>query len=114
MLDQLSDILRPLVPPAGVMSDEPVRSVGGLGQVMVAESRYVPLTVRIADAAAPLILLSRDVYAQLTTAPMLKPLDWTRSRVRREHLISMGVPVNLDEVSPPYTVMYWRCWGACG
>jgi hypothetical protein len=24
---------------------------------------------------------------------MLKPLDWTRSRVRREHLISMGVPV---------------------
>ena len=29
---------------------------------------------------------------------MLKSLDWTRSRVRREHLISMGVPVNLDEV----------------
>lgn len=29
---------------------------------------------------------------------MLKPLDWTRSRVRREHLIAMGVPVNLDEV----------------
>ena len=47
---------------------------------------------------------SRDAYAQLTTAPILKPLDWTRSRVRREHLISMGVPVNLDEVrfsSPP-------------
>lgn len=29
---------------------------------------------------------------------MLKPLDWTRSRVRRDHLIAMGVPVNLDEV----------------
>ena len=42
--------------------------------------------------------ISRDAYAQLTTAPILKPLDWTRSRVRREHLISMGVPVNLDEV----------------
>lgn len=42
---------------------------------------------------------SRDAYAQLTTAPILKPLDWTRSRVRRDHLISMGVPVNLDEVS---------------
>lgn len=41
---------------------------------------------------------SRDTFAQLTTAPMLKPLDWTRSRVRRDHLISMGVPVNLDEV----------------
>jgi len=49
---------------------------------------------------------SRDAYAQLTTAPILKPLDWTRSRVRREHLISMGVPVNLDEVCQcriPYT-----------
>lgn len=48
----------------------------------------------------PCILLtrSRDAYAQLTTAPMLKPLDWTRSRVRRDHLIAMGVPVNLDEV----------------
>jgi hypothetical protein len=42
---------------------------------------------------------SREAYAQLTTPPMLKTLDWTRSRVRREHLISMGVPVNLDEVS---------------
>lgn len=42
---------------------------------------------------------SRQAYAQLITAPMLKPLDWTRSRVRRDHLISMGVPVNLDEVS---------------
>jgi hypothetical protein len=38
------------------------------------------------------LISSRDAYAQ--------PLDWTRSRVRREHLISMGVPVNLDEVCP--------------
>ena len=43
-------------------------------------------------------ICSRDAYAQLTTPPMLKSLDWTRSRVRRDHLISMGVPVNLDEV----------------
>lgn len=39
MLDQLSDILRPLVPPSEVLSAEPARSVGGLSQVMVAESR---------------------------------------------------------------------------
>jgi hypothetical protein len=44
------------------------------------------------------MLRSREAYAQLTTPPLLKPLDWTRSRTRREHLISMGVPVNLDEV----------------
>lgn len=42
---------------------------------------------------------SRDLYAQLITPPILKPLDWKRSRVRREQLISLGIPVNLDEAS---------------
>ncbi|KAK8844764.1 hypothetical protein IAR55_006614 [Kwoniella newhampshirensis] len=82
MLDQLSTLLSPLLSASnslGRLTDEPARLVGGLSQVLVGES-------------------SRDTYAQLTTAPMLKPLDWTRSRVRRDHLISMGVPVNLDEV----------------
>lgn len=40
------------------------------------------------------------MYASLTSPPELAPLDWTRSRVRREHLINLGVPVNLDEVRP--------------
>ncbi|GFZ44555.1 hypothetical protein JCM24511_02279 [Saitozyma sp. JCM 24511] len=82
LLSQLTDLLAPLFASSsgpGSMSDEPPRMVGGLRQIMVDES-------------------SRDAYVQLNTPPMLKPLDWTRSRVRREHLISMGVPVNLDEV----------------
>ncbi|KAK4683776.1 hypothetical protein P7C73_g6450, partial [Tremellales sp. Uapishka_1] len=79
LINELSTILRPVFSSNGQMTDEPPRMVGGLGQILVAES-------------------SRDAYAQLTTPPILKPLDWTRSRVRREHLISMGVPVNLDEV----------------
>ncbi|WVF66552.1 hypothetical protein IAT40_001292 [Kwoniella sp. CBS 6097] len=81
LIDQLSILLSPLYDENNrqYLTDEQPRMVGGLSQVLVAES-------------------SRDAYAQLTTAPMLKPLDWTRSRVRREHLISMGVPVNLDEV----------------
>ncbi|OCF34874.1 hypothetical protein I316_03421 [Kwoniella heveanensis BCC8398] len=82
LIDQLSTLLAPLYDDEKsrqYLTDEQPRMVGGLSQVLVAES-------------------SRDAYAQLTTAPMLKPLDWTRSRVRREHLISMGVPVNLDEV----------------
>ncbi|WWD22682.1 hypothetical protein CI109_107175 [Kwoniella shandongensis] len=82
MLEQLSSLLTPILSSAESseqLTDEPTRLVGGLSQVLVGES-------------------SRDAYAQLTTAPMLKPLDWTRSKVRRDHLISMGVPVNLDEV----------------
>ncbi|KAL7420400.1 hypothetical protein Q5752_005370 [Cryptotrichosporon argae] len=84
----------------GAWTDEPPRNAG-LGQVLVDES-------------------SRETYAQLTTAPILKPLDWTRSRVRREHLISMGVPVNLDEVDshrlsslPPLRIMTTAAPGAC-
>ncbi|EIW72963.1 hypothetical protein TREMEDRAFT_59121 [Tremella mesenterica DSM 1558] len=76
---QVSRILKPLIPDEEGLTDEPLRMIGGLGQIMSSSS-------------------TRDIYAQLTTPPMLKPLDWTRSRVRREHLISMGVPVNLDEV----------------
>ncbi|WWC90184.1 uncharacterized protein L201_005117 [Kwoniella dendrophila CBS 6074] len=84
LLDQLSTLLMPLHESSNLNSNdyltkEQPRIGNGLSQILVSES-------------------SRDTYAQLTTAPILKPLDWTRSRVRRDHLISMGVPVNLDEV----------------
>lgn len=32
--------------------------------------------------------------------PPTKPPNWTRSRIRRQHLISLGIPVNLDEMLP--------------
>lgn len=30
----------------------------------------------------------------------MRPPNWTRSRIRRQYLITLGVPVNLDEVLP--------------
>jgi hypothetical protein len=30
----------------------------------------------------------------------VRPPNWTRSRIRRQYLITLGVPVNLDEVLP--------------
>lgn len=36
----------------------------------------------------------------LKTPPPTKPPNWTRSRIRRQHLIALGIPVNLDEVLP--------------
>ena len=33
--------------------------------------------------------------------PEIPPVNWTRSRIRRQQLIALGVPVNLDEVLPP-------------
>lgn len=107
MVDQLTELMAPVWDGSGELGDEPVRQVGGLGQIMVSESRWVDLCAgeyicigrKQEESEAD---FSREAYAQLTTPPMLKTLDWTRSRVRREHLISMGVPVNLDEVS-------WLC-----
>lgn len=44
---------------------------------------------------------SREMYKGLLhTSPPTKPPNWTRSRIRRQHLISLGIPVNLDEVLP--------------
>lgn len=36
----------------------------------------------------------------LKSPPPTKPPNWTRSRIRRQHLIALGIPVNLDEVLP--------------
>jgi hypothetical protein len=43
---------------------------------------------------------SRDFYKALIEIPPLKPPNWKQSRIRRQHLIALGIPVNLDEVLP--------------
>lgn len=44
---------------------------------------------------------SRSLWKQLITPPPLQPPNWTQSRIRRLFLISLGVPVALDEFLPP-------------
>jgi hypothetical protein len=44
---------------------------------------------------------SRSLWTQLITPPPLSPPNWTQSRIRRLFLISLGVPVDLDEILPP-------------
>lgn len=45
---------------------------------------------------------SRSLYQSLfqKSPPSTRPPNWTRSRIRRQHLITLGIPVNLDEVLP--------------
>jgi hypothetical protein len=49
-----------------------------------------------------IFLPSRSLYKTLfeEAAPSLRAPNWTRSRIRRNHLIALGIPVNLDEVNP--------------
>ncbi|GHJ88614.1 hypothetical protein NliqN6_5016 [Naganishia liquefaciens] len=94
--DQISTLLDAIFPTrrddtlCSHLTREPIRQVDGIQQILYTET-------------------SRELYTQLITPPDLKPLDWKRSRVRREQLISLGVPVNLDEVDstrlPPLKIV---------
>ena len=43
---------------------------------------------------------SLSLWSQLVDPPPLQPPNWLRSRIRRLFLVSLGVPVDLDEILP--------------
>lgn len=43
---------------------------------------------------------SKSLWEQLTAPPPLQPPNWIKSRIRRLFLVSLGVPVDLDEILP--------------
>ncbi len=43
---------------------------------------------------------SQSLWSQLVAPPPLNPPNWVRSRTRRLFLVSLGVPVDLDEILP--------------
>ncbi|KII94931.1 hypothetical protein PLICRDRAFT_98173 [Plicaturopsis crispa FD-325 SS-3] len=84
--DQLDAILAPVWANedlSTVTTQDDIRQVEGISQILVTAE-------------------SRDLYNSLFHAPPpTKPPNWTRSRIRRQHLISLGIPVNLDEILGP-------------
>lgn len=100
--DQVSSILEPIWGSgdiSGLLTDDGIREVEGVGQILVTPERYVFFF----DVCLPQLItyISRDLHKTLTQSPPpTKPPNWTRSRIRRQHLIALGIPVNLDEVLP--------------
>ncbi|KAJ7094568.1 hypothetical protein B0H15DRAFT_830058, partial [Mycena belliarum] len=84
--EQVDAILAPIwaaVDISSVTTNQGIREVEGITQILVNPE-------------------SRELYTMLfQSPPPTKPPNWTRSRIRRQHLISLGIPVNLDEVLPP-------------
>ncbi|KAF7352609.1 hypothetical protein MVEN_01226400 [Mycena venus] len=84
--EQVDEILAPIwggVDISQVTTKEGIREVEGIGQILMNPE-------------------SRELYTMLVQSPPpTKPPNWTRSRIRRQHLIALGIPVNLDEVLPP-------------
>ncbi|KAL3964274.1 hypothetical protein ACCO45_001278 [Purpureocillium lilacinum] len=52
------------------------------------------------DSTTFLTPRSASLWSQLVAPPPLAPPDWIRSRTRRLFLVSLGVPVDLDEILP--------------
>ncbi|KAI5119512.1 hypothetical protein M0805_002448 [Coniferiporia weirii] len=82
----IGDVMQPLwdsISVSKLLTDEDIRQVGGLNQTLVTPG-------------------SRSLYTSLfqSPSPNLQPPNWTRSRIRRRHLVSLGIPVNLDEILP--------------
>ncbi|KAK0499839.1 hypothetical protein EDD18DRAFT_1308180 [Armillaria luteobubalina] len=87
LVQDIDDILGPLWPTsiAEVTTDDPIREMEGISQILVTSE-------------------SRNLFnVVVQSPPPTKPPNWIRSRIRRQHLISLGIPVNLDEVLPPHT-----------
>jgi hypothetical protein len=56
----------------------------------------------VKENSNPIFLTPRSasLWSQLVAPPPLQPPDWIRSRIRRLFLVSLGVPVDLDEILP--------------
>lgn len=69
---------------ASQLSQDQIRQVDGPSQILVREE-------------------SRAAWSALSKQPELKPVDWMRSKTRRQYLIAVGVPINLDELNTANT-----------
>ncbi|KAH7105438.1 hypothetical protein BKA62DRAFT_689694 [Auriculariales sp. MPI-PUGE-AT-0066] len=90
LTDRVNELLAPIYDPehtSRFLTDESIRQAEGLNQTLAtAESRA----------------LFQTIFA--TYPPSTRPPDWIRSRIRRQHLISLGIPINLDEILPQSSI----------
>jgi Domain of unknown function (DUF5102) len=70
--------------PSTALTAEAERQVPGVGQVLVTEEQRATLAVLLEDGGRS-----------------KRGVNWRRSRARREMLVRLGIPIDLDEVKPP-------------
>ena len=72
-------------------------------QDLFPERDVSPISSKPGSLSPPEPLLSdrsASLWSQLVAPPPLQPPNWIRSRIRRLFLVSLGVPVDLDEILP--------------
>lgn len=67
-------------------------------------TRSLPQQTQVQSIGSPTSLFltprSHSLFTQLIAPPPLSPPNWLRSRTRRLFLVSLGVPIDLDEILP--------------
>ncbi|KAL1647722.1 hypothetical protein SLS58_002523 [Diplodia intermedia] len=105
--------LPPVSDPLPSLSHQPIPSfddLDSLADIVSASQPFVDKLFETSFVDRPAIeqevnpsLLSErslSLWAQLVAPPPLQPPNWVRSRIRRLFLVSLGVPVDLDEILP--------------
>ena len=102
--EQVDEIMGPLWThdDTSYLTDDAIREVGGLNQTLVTSERYLSQFAYCGFVSQFTGGCSRQLYNALLppSPPSFQPVNWTRSRIRRQHLIHLGIPINLDEVLP--------------
>lgn len=101
---QVDELLGPVIGPVdwSVVTDEPIREREGPDQILATPERWVLIRFASRVQANPVVIFSKEVFRAYipSSTPQIQPVNWIRSRTRRQHLISLGIPINLDEVLP--------------
>ena len=101
---QVDELLWPVVGPVdwNIVTNEPIREREGPDQILVTPERWVLIDSISRIQTNPVVISSKEVFRMYMPAstPQIQPVNWIRSRTRRQHLISLGIPINLDEVLP--------------
>ncbi|GJJ07288.1 hypothetical protein Clacol_001488 [Clathrus columnatus] len=103
-VDNLLQMIWPL-DSSTILTDENIRQVEGITQILITPERQAHKLQFILPSLFSLtyVVFSRILYHTLfdeTPAVATKPPNWIRSRIRRQHLITLGIPINLDEIMP--------------
>jgi hypothetical protein len=94
----------PLDLPADASASDVQDSITPYLEMIFPEVAPPPSTIPPLDMSNSSPFLSErslSLWQQLVSPPPMQPPNWTRSRIRRLFLVSLGVPVDLDEILPP-------------
>ncbi|KAK5990357.1 hypothetical protein PT974_08624 [Cladobotryum mycophilum] len=85
----------------GLSPDEVISTIEPcLANLFPSEELDFPSFPPLSKESVFLTQRSASLWSQLVAPPPLAPPDWIRSRTRRLFLVSLGVPVDLDEILP--------------